>query len=151
MGGSIRFLEAGRSIVAYGIRAHPTDLEYVHCTALFTQVSHYHSRQIRKGSKCICRAQPLMADSLGSLEIFCRNWVLRTFVLPIDGHDPPTTTVVEQLNTVDPAYKRFGIVRAVTRFVGAPDMRYTPKLFGTPRNLFFVKSMPRKIRFHALN
>src|SRR6266480_1444254 len=64
MGGSIRFLEAGRSIVAYGIRAHPTDLEYVHCAALFAQVSHYHSRQIREGSKCIRRPQPpLMADS----------------------------------------------------------------------------------------
>src|SRR2546430_11849034 len=65
MGGSIRFLEAGRSIVAYGIRAHPTHLEYVHCAALFAQVSHYHSRQVREGSKCIRRPQPpLRADSL---------------------------------------------------------------------------------------
>jgi hypothetical protein len=49
-----------------------------------------------------------------SLEIFFRNWMLRTFVLPINGHNPPASAVVEQLDTVDPAHERFGIVRVMT-------------------------------------
>jgi len=72
-------------------------------------------------------------------------------VLPIDGHDPPTSAVVEQLYAVNSAHERFGIVRVVTRFVGAQDMRDAPELFYAPRNLLFVKSVLRKIRFHARN
>ena len=39
----------------------------------------------------------------------------------------------------------------MARLVDAPDMRDTPELFCAPRNLLFVKSVLRKIRFHARN
>ena len=72
-----------------------------------------------------------------------------TFLLPIDRRDPPAIAVVEQLNAVDPARERFGIIYIVARFVRAPDMRDMPELFGAPPNFFFEKSVLSKIRFHA--
>jgi hypothetical protein len=41
--------------------------------------------------------------------------MLNALALPVNGHDPPTTAVVEQLNAVDPAHERLGTVRFVTR------------------------------------
>lgn len=72
--------------------------------------------------------------------------MLCTFVLPIDGNDPPTTAIIKELDTVDPAHKRFGIFRGMTRFVRAPEMRDMPELFGAPRNLFFEKSVLLGVR-----
>ena len=66
------------------------------------------------------------------LDIFCRNRIDQALLLPIDRHDPPTTAVMEQLNAVNPAHERFGIVGVVAGFVRAPDMRDVPKLFRTP-------------------
>ncbi len=64
-----------------------------------------------------------------------------TFVLPIDGHDPPATTVVEQLDAIDPPHERFGIIYVVARFVRAPDMGDMPELFGAPRNFALKESV----------
>ena len=66
--------------------------------------------------------------------------MLRTFLLPVNAHDPPTGAVVEQLNAVYPTHKRLGIIRIVTRFVSAPHVSNPAKLFGSPRGLLFVKS-----------
>ncbi len=75
--------------------------------------------------------------------------MLGALLLPIDRHNPPTTAVMEQLNAVDPAHERFGIVRIVTGFVRAPYMRDVPELFGTPCNFLLVKSVLGKIRFYT--
>jgi len=75
----------------------------------------------------------------------------RRFVLPIDRQNPPTPSVVEQLNAVDSAHERVWIVRVMTRFVRAPDVSDTAKLFGAARNFLFVESMLRKKRFRARN
>ena len=96
-----------------------------------------------KGSRCLC--------GLIFAQIFFRNRILGAFLLPINAHDPPATAVVEQLYAVNPTHKRFGITRVMARLVDAPDMRDTPELFCAPRNLLFVKSVLRKIRFHARN
>lgn len=64
-----------------------------------------------------------------------------TFLLPIDGHDPPAIAVVEQLNAVDPAHERFRIVYGVARFVRAPDVRDMPELFRAPRNFALKESV----------
>src|SRR6188472_608389 len=77
--------------------------------------------------------------------------MLRALLLPIDRHDPPTTAVMEQLNAVDPANERFGIVRVVAGFVRAPDMCDVPELFGAPCNYLLVKPVLGKIRFHTRN
>jgi hypothetical protein len=39
--------------------------------------------------------------------------MLGAFVLPVNTHDPPTMTVVEQLNTVNAAHKRLRIIGVV--------------------------------------
>ena len=72
-------------------------------------------------------------------------------MLPVNSHDPPTTTVVEQLNAVDPTHKRFVIVRIVARLVRAPDMRNVAEPLGATRNFLFEKSVLLKIRFHTRN
>ena len=64
------------------------------------------------------------------LEIYFWNWMLWALVLPVDGHDPPAAAVVEQLNAVDSAHERFGIVVFVARLVCAPNMRDPTKLLG---------------------
>src|SRR5436189_5738831 len=87
------------------------------------------------------------------LEIFRRNRVLRAFVLPVNGQDPPAFAVIEKLKAVDAAHKRRGIAWIVTRFVSAPNMRDPAKLFGAPRDFRFVKTLlwkrfcPRDILF----
>src|SRR6266487_3638588 len=73
----------------------------------------------------------------------------RTFVLPIDVYDPPTSAIVEQLNAVNAAHKRCGIIGIVARLVCAPDVSNVSELFGAPGNFLFVKSLLGKIRFHA--
>ena len=65
--------------------------------------------------------------------------MLGALVLPVNVHDPPTTTVVEQLNAVDPAHEWFGIVGFVARLVRAPDMRNVAELLGATRNFLFEK------------
>ncbi len=67
--------------------------------------------------------------------------MLRTFVLPIDGDDPPATAAVEQLDAIDPPHERFGIIYVVARFVRAPDMRDMSELFGAPRNFALKESV----------
>ena len=37
----------------------------------------------------------------------------------------------------------------VTRFVGAPNVRDAAKLFGSPRDLGFVKAVLREVGFYA--
>ena len=58
---------------------------------------------------------------------------------------------MEQLNAVDPAHERFGVVCVVARFVRAPDLRDVPELFGTPCNFLLVKPVLGKKRFYTLN
>ncbi len=70
--------------------------------------------------------------------------VERALVLPVNTHNPPTPSVVEKLNAIDPAHERFSVARVVTRFVRAPDVSDTAELFGATRNFFFVESMFRK-------
>ncbi len=77
--------------------------------------------------------------------------VERALVLPVNTHNPPTPSVVEKLNAIDPAHERFSVARVVTRFVRAPDVSDTAELFGATRNFFFVESMFRKKRFRARN
>ena len=62
-------------------------------------------------------------------------------MLPVDGHDPPATAVVEQLNAVDSAHERFGIVAFVARLVRAPNMRDVTELLGATRNFLFEESI----------
>src|SRR5215471_1219513 len=85
-----------------------------------------------------------------ALKIFLRNRVLGGLVLPVDRQDPPTFAVIEQLKTVDTAHERTGIARIMTRFVRAPNVSNPAKLFGPPRDLFFVKAFLQK-RFDAGN
>ena len=66
--------------------------------------------------------------------------MLRTFLLPVNAHDPPTGAIVEQLNAVYPTHERLGIAWIVTRFVSAPHVSNSAKLFGSPRDLRFIKS-----------
>ena len=77
---------------------------------------------------------------VSTLKVLFRNLVLRTFVLPIDRQDPPATSIVEQLNAVDPAHERYGIARIVARLVCAPNMRDLAELFDSPRDFLFVES-----------
>jgi hypothetical protein len=77
--------------------------------------------------------------------------MLWALMLPVNGHDPPAAAVVEQLNAVDSAHERFGIVVFVARLVPAPNMRDLTKLLGATRNFLFVKSVLRKIRPHTRN
>jgi hypothetical protein len=45
------------------------------------------------------------------------------FCLPENGHNPPPLSVIEQLNAVDSASERLGIILRVSRLVGAPYVR----------------------------
>jgi hypothetical protein len=71
--------------------------------------------------------------------------MLRTFVLPVNAHDPPTRAIVEELNAVNATHKWFRIVRIVARFVRAPNMSNMPKQFRLPRYLFFEESIVREV------
>jgi hypothetical protein len=62
-------------------------------------------------------------------------------VLPVNGQDPPAFAVIEKLKAVDAAHERRGIAWIVTRFVSAPNMRDSAKLFGAPRDFRFVKAL----------
>ena len=57
------------------------------------------------------RGRPLRMERF---EIFIRKRMLETLVLPINGDDPPPLAIIEQLDAVDPAHERFGIVEVVT-------------------------------------
>ena len=67
--------------------------------------------------------------------------MLRALVLPVNGHDPPAIAVVEQLDAVDSAHERFGIVVFVTRLVRAPDMCDVTELLAATRNFLFEESI----------
>jgi len=69
--------------------------------------------------------------------------MLGALVLPVNAHDPPASTVVEQLNAVNAAHKRLPIIGVVARFVRAPNVSNAPKLFRPPRNLLFKESVVR--------
>ena len=77
---------------------------------------------------------------VSTLKVLFRNRVLRTFLLPVDRQDPPAVSVVEKLNAIDPAHEWLRIVRIVTRFIRAPDMRDLAELFDSPRDFLFVES-----------
>jgi hypothetical protein len=47
--------------------------------------------------------------------------VSSVFTFPIDGEDPPSAAVIEQLKAVYTPRERF-LVFGVPRFIGAPDM-----------------------------
>src|SRR6266567_4401481 len=59
-----------------------------------------------------------------------------TFVLPVDGHDPPPNAF-----GVNPAHKPFRIICVLARFVRTPDMRDMSEFLGAPRDYFFVESV----------
>ena len=88
---------------------------------------------------------------VSTLKVLFRNRVLRSFVLPINRQDPPPAPVVEKLNAIDPAHEWLGIVRIVTRFVCAPNMRDLTELFDSPRDFLFVESSRPEISFHPGN
>ena len=67
--------------------------------------------------------------------------MLRALVLPVNRQDPPAFAVVEKLKAVDAAHERRGIACIVTRFVSAPNMSDSAKLFGAPRDFRFVKAI----------
>jgi len=88
---------------------------------------------------------------VSTLKVLFRNRVLRTLVLPVDRQDPPATSIVEQLNAVDPAHERLGIVRIVARLVCAPNMRDLAELFDSARDFLFVEPGRREKRFDPGN
>jgi hypothetical protein len=87
-----------------------------------------------------------MSDDSG-LQIFLWDFVLSALVLPVNGEDPPALAVIKKLKAVDAAHKRLGIVCIVTRFVSAPNVGDSAKLFGAPRDFCFVKPFLKK-RLH---
>jgi hypothetical protein len=70
--------------------------------------------------------------------------VPRALVLPVNGQDPPALAIIEELKTVNAAHERCRIARIVTRFVSAPNVSDSAKLFGAPRNFCFVKPSLQK-------
>src|SRR6476661_6692499 len=86
-----------------------------------------------------------------TLKIFFGERVPRAFVLPVDRHNPPTLSVIEKLNAVDPAHERLGVAQIVTRFVCAPNVCNPAKLFDPPRDFFFVEAVFLNERLHALD
>ena len=78
------------------------------------------------------------------LEIFLRDFVHHALVLPVNGQDPPPFAVIEKLEAVDATHERRGIACIVTRFIGAPNVSDPAKLFGTPRDFCFVKTLLKK-------
>src|SRR5437899_9927046 len=88
---------------------------------------------------------------VSTLKVLFRNRVLRTFLLPVDRQDPPSVSVVEKLNAVDPAHERHGLARIVARLVRAPDMCDLAELLDPPRDFLFIESDSREIRFHPGN
>src|SRR5947208_17199058 len=75
------------------------------------------------------------------LEIFRRNRVIRALVLPVNRQDPPAFAVIKKLKAIDAAHERRRIARIVTRFVRAPNVSDSAKLFGAPRDFRFVKAL----------
>ncbi len=82
-------------------------------------------------------------------KIFFRNWILCTFLLPIDVYDPPASAIVKQLDAVNSARERLRIVRVMTRFIDAPDVSDVSELFSASGNFLFERSVLGNIRFHA--
>src|SRR2546430_17495420 len=80
-----------------------------------------------------------------------RKRVFGAFVLPINADDPPPRAIIEQLEAVDPAHERIGILGIVPRLVRAPDMSDSAKLLGSSHDFFFKKTVPSKIPLHAID
>src|SRR5207248_42426 len=74
-------------------------------------------------------------------QIFRRQRILVVLSLPEHGHDPPTLPIVHQLNAVDAARERLGIVSFVTRLVSAEDVRNVAELLKPSRDFAFEKSV----------
>ncbi len=70
-------------------------------------------------------------------------------VLPVNTHNPPTRSVVKKLNAIDPAHERFSVARVVTRFIRAPNVRNSAKLFDASRDFSFVETFFLEERLHA--
>ena len=60
------------------------------------------------------------------LQVLRGDRVLRGLPLPVDRHDPPPLSVVEQLKAVDAALERPRVGRGVPRLVRAEDVRDVP-------------------------
>src|SRR5258705_13076435 len=78
------------------------------------------------------------------LEIFRRNRVLRALVLPVNRQDPPAFAVMKKLKAVNAAHEGRGIAWIVARFVRAPNVSDSAKLFAAPRDFRFVKASIQK-------
>ena len=70
--------------------------------------------------------------------------MLRAFVLPVNGQDPPAFAVIKKLKAVDAAHEWRGIAWIVTGFVRAPNVSDPAKLFRAPRDFCFVKALLQK-------
>src|SRR5205809_5313079 len=68
------------------------------------------------------------------------------FTFPIDGDDPPASSVVHQCDAVDASRKR-RLVFGVARLVGAPDMRDTVPGFDTVGGGRLIETLFVKERF----
>ena len=79
------------------------------------------------------------------LLVIGRNGINGHIALPEESHDPPTSAIVQQLNAVDAARQRLGIVGRVARLVGAPDVGDGAAGFGAVRHLVFVETVFEKI------
>ena len=74
-------------------------------------------------------------------QIFRWDGIIRVFRLPEDGDDPPAFAIVHQLDAIDPAGKRFGIVSIASRFIRAENMRDVAEDVGLPRDFFFKEAV----------
>jgi hypothetical protein len=73
-------------------------------------------------------------------QILLRQWILFIFTLPEDCHNPPTSAVVHQLNTVDATGKGF-LFGLVARFIGAERMHNLAERLRLARDFGFKKAL----------
>src|SRR5882672_8739458 len=70
----------------------------------------------------LCSARPL-------LQILRRNRIVRALGAPIDGHHPPPSAVVEQLNAVDAPRERLLVRGGTSRLIRAECVHETAERF----------------------
>jgi len=73
------------------------------------------------------------------------------FCLPENGHNPPPLSVIEQLNAVDSASERLGIILRVSRLVGAPYVRDAVPMLDLVRDGAFKEAFFGKYSLAAGN
>src|SRR6185503_15472139 len=74
-----------------------------------------------------------------------RNRGIRTLGLPVHGHNPPSRAVVQQLNAVDTARERLGVVGLATRFIRAEPVRDGAEGLAGPRDLALEEAVALQI------